>query len=66
MRRSSRARSRMRQPISASRSDIRVGLGRDLRPDLPPGSQIGNSIPERYGPHTTCVSGFNWWRKAGV
>ncbi len=23
-------------------------------------------IPERYGPHTTCVNRFNRWRKAGV
>lgn len=23
-------------------------------------------IPERYGPHTTCVNRFNSWRKAGV
>lgn len=22
-------------------------------------------IPERYGPHTTCVNRFNRWRKAG-
>jgi transposase len=24
------------------------------------------AIPERYGPHTTCVNRFNRWRKAGV
>jgi len=23
-------------------------------------------IPERYGPHTTCVNRFNRWRRAGV
>src|ERR1700677_1841277 len=23
-------------------------------------------IPDRYGPHTTCVNRFNRWRKAGV
>jgi transposase len=23
-------------------------------------------IPQRYGPHTTCVNRFNRWRKAGV
>ena len=23
-------------------------------------------IPERYGPHTTCVNRFNRWRKAGI
>ena len=23
-------------------------------------------IPQRYGPHTTCVNCFNRWRKAGV
>ena len=23
-------------------------------------------IPERYGPHTTCVNRFNRWRKAAV
>jgi transposase len=23
-------------------------------------------IPERYGPHTTCINRFNRWRKAGV
>jgi transposase len=22
-------------------------------------------IPERYGPHTTCVNRFNRWRRAG-
>lgn len=22
-------------------------------------------IPDRYGPHTTCVNRFNRWRKAG-
>ena len=23
-------------------------------------------LPQRYGPHTTCVNRFNRWRKAGV
>jgi transposase len=23
-------------------------------------------IPQRYGPHTTCVNRFNRWRRAGV
>ncbi len=25
-----------------------------------------SDIPQRYGPHTTCVNRFNRWRKAGV
>ena len=25
-----------------------------------------SDIPERYGPHTTCVNRFNRWRKRGI
>jgi Putative transposase of IS4/5 family (DUF4096) len=48
------------------------GIGRHCREtrQYPPlGRSTGATwadIPERYGPHTTCVNRFNRWRKAGV
>jgi hypothetical protein len=45
--------------------DISFDECRGLVPELELVQDLLN-IPERYGPHTTCVNRFNRWRKAGV
>ena len=51
-------------PEEQGKDSAAVSLGR--RGGLKGGKAPWADIPERYGPHTTCMNRFNRWRKAGV
>ncbi len=52
------------KPRGVPRDDDRRVLKRDIL--APADRRALGDIPERYGPHTTCVNRFNRLRKAGV